>query len=57
MLWGHSISMYMKFSKKLTFRTCVRVSRLFPANCLSAFDHFVGLALKRLRNAKKKRTC
>ena len=24
------------------------IRRLLPTNCLSAFDHFVGLALKRL---------
>ena len=27
------------------------VSRLLPTNCLSVFDHFVGLALKGLRNS------
>ena len=25
------------------------IRRLFPTNCLSMFDHFVGLALKGLR--------
>ena len=28
------------------------ICRLLPANCLSVFDHFVGLALKRLRIIK-----
>ena len=26
------------------------IRRLLPMNCLSVFDHFVGLALKRLLN-------
>ena len=28
------------------------IHRLLPTNCLSVFDHFVGLALKGLNNSK-----
>ena len=29
------------------------IRRLLPKNCLSVFDHFVGLALKRLKKSLK----
>ena len=29
------------------------IRRLLPTNCLSVFDHFVGLALKGLRELRK----
>ena len=33
--------------------TLKQIRRLLPTNCLSMFDHFVGLALKGLTNLRR----
>ena len=39
---------FMKWSNTLKQFVCK-----LPTNCLSVFDHFAGLALKRLKSAKR----
>ena len=58
-LWANEYWLVNNFSitfkrelHKIAKRTQT-ICRLLPTNCLSAFDHFVGLALKRLSTFRK----
>ena len=55
--WAASFSTFYPFKRQphKTVKHTQTIRRLLPTNCLSVFNHFVGLALKGLRNISLKR--